>query len=240
MAGNIKHDPVAAARDSDAMALRSKAAQGAMDYLTQQLQASDLIGIGTGNTVEVFIRLLAASSVNFTCCIASSQRSSQALAQAGINQQPLGQCNAVDFYIDGIDEGMKNGITVKGGGGALAREKILAGMAKTFITIADHGRLVQQLGRFPLPVEILPVAQCSVGRTLELMGGRVQLRENFITDNGNIILDVAGLAMHDPVALEMRLNNIPGIVENGIFSQRKADVMLFSHNGGVERIMITR
>lgn len=218
--------------------LRVIAAQTAINYLKQHLNPEHIIGIGTGATVEVFINLLAKEHLKFSCCVASSVRSAIAVQRAGLIQQPLTQCDTVDFYIDGIDEGLTNGICLKGGGGALAREKVLAAMAKIFITIADHQRQVQQLGKFALPVEILPVAQAAVFRKLISIGARLQLRENFITDNGNVIVDVSGLNLSDPAAMEIYLNNIPGIVENGIFAHNRADFMIFSYDKGAEWISI--
>ena len=212
--------------------LRTKAAKVALTQVLVTLTPNSVIGIGTGATVEVFVQLLAESNAEFSHCVSSSERSSKALDAAGIMTRPIAESTSIDFYIDGIDEGLNNGVNVKGGGAALAREKVLATQASTFITIADDGRLVEQLGSFPLPVEILPAAKSSVANTLQGMGGSPKEREGCITDNGNIILDVAGLDMTDPRQLELCINSIPGVVENGIFSHRSADLMVFSNQEG--------
>ncbi|WP_413112526.1 ribose-5-phosphate isomerase RpiA [Thaumasiovibrio sp. DFM-14] len=212
--------------------LRTKAAKVALEQVLKTLTPSSVIGIGTGATVEVFIQLLKKSGAEFSHCVSSSERSSKALLAAGLPEITISECDRVDVYVDGIDEGLSNGITVKGGGAALAREKVLATMAITFITIADSGRLVTQLGKFPLPVEVLPAAQKAVFNALQSLGGQPVLREGCVTDNGNIILDVANLDCSEPKALEQRLNAIAGVVENGIFAQRSADFMAFSDTKG--------
>ncbi|USD43318.1 ribose-5-phosphate isomerase RpiA [Vibrio sp. SCSIO 43135] len=213
--------------------LRTKAAKAALDHVIDKLTPSSVIGIGTGATVEVFIKLLKSSGAEFSYCVSSSERSSKALREAGLPEIAIADCERVDFYIDGIDEGLSNGITVKGGGAALAREKVLATLALTFITIADSGRMVSELGKFPLPIEVLPAAQKAVSNALQSLGGTPALRQGCTTDNGNIILDVAGLNLSQPSQIEQQLNAIPGVVENGIFSHRKADFMAFSSDEGV-------
>lgn len=213
--------------------LRTKAAKVALEHVIKTITPSSVIGIGTGATVEVFIQLLKQSEVNFSHCVSSSERSSKALKEAGLKEISLEECDHVDFYIDGIDEGLENGITVKGGGAALAREKVLATLSMTFITIADRGRLITQLGKFPLPIEVLPAAREYVFNTLQKLGGTPAFREKCITDNGNLIIDVAGLDISEPLALESQLNAIPGVIENGVFAQRKADFMAFSDQAGV-------
>lgn len=218
--------------------LRERAAQAVLDYLQTCLQPTAIIGIGTGATTEIFIQLLASRHLLFSHCVASSLRSARALERVNLPQQPLASCFSVDFYIDGIDEGLPNGITIKGGGGALAREKILATMAKIFITMADKQRRVRQLGKFLLPIEILPVAQKTIIRQLISMGGVPHLREGFTTDNGNIILDVAGLDLSAPHLLETQLNCMAGIVENGIFARRQANFMVFSDDKEVEWLSV--
>lgn len=212
--------------------LRAKAAKVALAQILETLTPNSVIGIGTGATVEVFVQLLAESNAKFSHCVSSSERSSKALEEAGLVMRPIAESCSLDFYVDGIDEGLSNGVTVKGGGAALAREKVLATQASTFITIADDGRLVKKLGTFPLPVEILPAAKSSVVHTLQAMGGAPKEREGCVTDNGNIILDVVGLDMTDPKQLEQCINLIPGVVENGIFSHRSADLMVFSNTEG--------
>jgi len=220
--------------DNSDRCLRTKAAQVALDFVVGNLPENGVIGIGTGTTVEVFVNLLAESGINFDYCVSSSERSSRALQQAGLNERPLGECHHVDIYIDGIDEGLDSGITVKGGGAALAREKVIATMADTFITIADSGRRLQQLGAFALPVEILPSARTSVTKAMEQLGATPVLRSDCTTDNGNLILDCAMPDMSAPLSLEKQLNALPGVVENGIFAARKADHMAFANSQGVE------
>lgn len=213
--------------------LRTKAAKAALEQVLSVLTPSSVIGIGTGATVEIFIQLLKRSEAEFSHCVSSSKRSSRALVEAGLVEQPIELCDRVDVYVDGIDEGLSSGETIKGGGAALAREKVLATMAMSFITIADSARLKLALGDFPLPIEVLPAAEVAVTHALQSLGGEPVKREDCLTDNGNIILDCAGLDLSDPLTLEMGLNSVPGVVENGIFSRRKADFMAFSDVGGV-------
>lgn len=214
--------------------LRTKAAKVALDHVLKTLTPSCVIGIGTGATVEVFVELLKQSGAEFAHCVSSSERSSKAIQKAGLQEIAISDCERVDFYIDGIDEGLDSGVTVKGGGAALAREKVLATLAMTFITIADSGRLVTQLGQFPLPIEVLPAARKAVFNALQSLGGNPVQREGCVTDNGNIILDVAGLDLSQPKALEQQLCAIAGVVENGIFAQRSADFMAFSDSKGTQ------
>lgn len=213
--------------------LRTKAAKVALEQVLSVLTPSSVIGIGTGATVEIFIQLLKQSGAEFSHCVSSSERSSKALSEAGLAEQPIRLCERIDVYVDGIDEGLSNGVTVKGGGAALAREKVLATLSMSFITIADSGRLKLTLGAFPLPIEVLPAAETAVSRALQSLGGTPIRRENCITDNGNLILDCSGLDLSEPESTEAALNSIPGVVENGIFARRKADFMAFSDQGGV-------
>jgi ribose 5-phosphate isomerase A len=155
------------------------------------------------------------------------------VSEAGLAEQPIRLCERIDVYVDGIDEGLSNGVTVKGGGAALAREKVLATLSMSFLTIADSGRLKLTLGAFPLPIEVLPAAETAVSRALQSLGGTPIRRENCITDNGNLILDCSGLDLSEPESTEAALNSIPGVVENGIVARRKADFMAFSDQGGV-------
>lgn len=218
--------------------LRTKSATVALDYLKDNLTSSSVIGVGTGATVEVFLQLLVESRADFAYCVSSSDRSSRAIQALALNEQPLSECSSVDFYIDGIDEGTMEGTTIKGGGAALAREKILATQSKVFITIADQGRKVEKLGAFPLPIEVLPASRAYVISALQALGGNPVQREECITDNGNIILDTSGLSFADSAAMEWQLNTIPGVIENGIFAHRKADFMAFSDDSGVEWISV--
>ena len=214
--------------------LRTKAAKVALDYVINHITPSSVIGIGTGATVEIFVELLSGSNALFAHCVSSSARSSKAIQRVSLEEQPLEMCDGVDFYVDGIDEGLVNGMTIKGGGAALAREKILASVSNRFITIADRGRLVDGFGHFPLPIEILPVSKAAVLKSIQNLGGNSVLRSDCITDNGNLIIDVSGLDMSNPEWLEERLNRIPGVVENGIFAHRKADFMAFSDEVGTD------
>ncbi|TNH96262.1 ribose-5-phosphate isomerase RpiA [Aeromonas sobria] len=218
--------------------VRVKAAKAALDHIMKSITPETVIGIGTGSTAEVFVTLLAACGVDFSHCVSSSERSSRAIQAAGLKEIPLADCLYVDYYIDGIDEGLSNGITVKGGGAALAREKVIASMAKCFITISDDRRLVDSLGKFPLPIEVLPAAKMSVTLALQSLGGSPLQREGCITDNGNIILDVSDLDMSEPTVLEQRLNSLPGVVENGIFSRCRASYMAFSNSRGVRWLSV--
>lgn len=219
--------------------LREKSATVALDYLLDHLTPSSVIGVGTGATVEVFLTLLVESRADFAYCVSSSERSSKAIQALALNEQPLSECSSVDFYIDGIDEGTMEGATIKGGGAALAREKILATQSNVFITIADQGRKVEKLGTFPLPIEVLPAGRASAVEALQQLGGNPVQRADCVTDNGNIILDTSGLPFGNSADLEWRLNTIPGVVENGIFAHRKADFMAFSDDNGVEWVSVT-
>ncbi|MDA0150493.1 ribose-5-phosphate isomerase RpiA [Vibrio sp. LaRot3] len=216
--------------------LRTKAAKAALNHIKQHIHADTVIGIGTGATAEVFVQLLAESQLSFAYCVSSSDRSSNAIQSAGLKELPLAQCEHVDFYVDGIDEGLSDGTTIKGGGAALAREKVIATMAGCFITISDEGRLVETLGKFPLPIEVLPAAKMPAILALKALGGEPVQRANCVTDNGNIILDVSGLDMTHSSQLETALNSIPGVIENGIFSHQKANFMAFSNSLGVHWI----
>ncbi|MGR5426133.1 ribose-5-phosphate isomerase RpiA [Vibrio harveyi] len=218
--------------------VRVKAAKAALDHILQNVTPDTVIGIGTGATAEVFVQLLAASGVAFAHCVSSSERSSKAIQSSGLKEIPLADCLYVDYYVDGIDEGLTNGITIKGGGAALGREKVIASMAKCFITISDEGRLVETLGKFPLPIEVLPAAKMPVILALKSLGGRPLQRPDCVTDNGNIILDVSGLDMSEPTELEQRLNSLSGVVENGIFSQCRAHYMAFSNTQGVRWLSV--
>ncbi|WP_322864147.1 ribose-5-phosphate isomerase RpiA [Aeromonas allosaccharophila] len=218
--------------------VRVKAAKAALDHIMQNITPETVLGIGTGSTAEVFVKLLAAYEIDFSHCVSSSERSSRAIQAAGLKEIPLADCLYVDYYVDGIDEGLSNGITVKGGGAALGREKVIASMAKCFITISDEGRLVNALGKFPLPIEVLPAAKMPVTLALLSLGGSPLQREGCITDNGNIILDVSGLDMSEPRVLELRLNSLPGVVENGIFSQCKASYMAFANAQGIRWLSV--
>ena len=196
----------------------------------------ELVGVGTGSTADAFIDALATIKGRIDGAVASSETTAARLAGHGIRVVGLNAAGDLPVYIDGADETTRHRHLVKGGGGALTREKIVAAAAKTFVCIVDDSKLVDRLGRFPLPVEVIPMARSLVARTLVRLGGRPEWRDGFTTDNGHGILDVHGLDILDPPALESELNQIAGTVSNGLFARRGADVVLVGTGGGVERI----
>jgi len=196
---------------------------------------SGIIGVGTGSTANYFIDELAKVKHKIDGAVASSEASADRLRKHGIEVFDLNSVNSMDIYVDGADEITEHMHMLKGGGGALTREKIVAAVAKTFICICDETKYVPVLGKFPLPVEVLPMAKSYVARELTKLGGQPQLR-NFTTDNGNVILDVHGLVIKDPVAMEAMINQIVGVVTNGLFAARPANVLLLATNDGVKTI----
>jgi ribose 5-phosphate isomerase A len=192
------------------------------------------IGVGTGSTVNFLIDLLATRTGLVRTAVSSSEGSSARLRSAGINVVDLNDLNDLDLYIDGADEANPARQLIKGGGGALTREKIVAAAARRFVCIVDDTKLVSVLGRFPLPIEVIPMARELVARQLAARGGRPVWRQGFVTDNGNQILDVHGLTIADPPALERELNQITGIVTVGLFAARPADLLLVGTSQGVE------
>lgn len=195
-----------------------------------------VLGVGTGSTVDLFIDALAATGVRIPGAVSSSARSSERLARHGVAIVDLNDVESIDVYVDGADEIDGNFAMIKGGGGALTREKIVAAVARTFVCIADASKRVEVLGRFPLPVEVIPMARAYVMRELARLGGEPRVRAGFTTDNGNLIVDVSGLRIADPVALETRINQIPGVVTNGLFALRGADVLLLGTAEGVQEL----
>ena len=195
-----------------------------------------VIGVGTGSTANFFIDELAKIKGRIAGAVASSDRSAERLKAHGIRLFDLNGVNELPVYIDGADEITEHLAMIKGGGGALTREKIVAAVAKRFVCIADESKLVPVLGKFPLPVEVIPMARAYVARQMVKLGGRPELRENFITDNGNVVLDVRGLSILNPVELETTINNIAGVVTNGLFARRGADVLLLGTTAGVRTI----
>jgi ribose 5-phosphate isomerase A len=193
----------------------------------------EIIGVGTGSTADCFIDELAQVRQRIRGAVASSERSAQRLAAGGIQLFDLNDVSSLAVYIDGADEIDAGFSMIKGGGGALTREKIVAAVAQTFVCIADQTKLVPVLGRFPLPVEVIPMARAHVARELGRLGGSVRLREDFTTDNGNLILDVHGLHIDVPAELEQRIDGIVGVVTNGLFARRGADVLLLGTTEGV-------
>jgi ribose 5-phosphate isomerase len=210
---------------------KRRAAQAALAYVKDDM----IVGVGTGSTVNYFIDALAARG-RIAAAVSSSEASTARLCAAGIEVRDLNDVDALELYVDGADEATRDRRLIKGGGGALTREKIVADASRLFVCIVDESKLVETLGRFPLPIEVIPMARSSVARRLSALGGRPVWRQGFVTDNGNHILDVHGLTIPDPVALERELNQIPGVVTVGLFAQRPADVLLVGTNDGVRTI----
>lgn len=197
---------------------------------------SGIIGVGTGSTANFFIDALASIKGRIDGAVASSNATAERLKKHGIPVLDLNSVGEMAVYVDGADEITRFGAMIKGGGGALTREKIVAACAKKFICIADDSKLVDVLGAFPLPVEVIPMARSYVARRLVKLGGNPVLREGFTTDNGNVILDVHGLRILDPIVLETEINQIVGVVTNGLFAQRGADIFLMGTKDGVQTI----
>ena len=195
-----------------------------------------IVGVGTGSTADRFIDELAKIKQRIDGAVASSQRTADRLKGHGIRVVDLNSVSDLPVYIDGADEITEYLAMIKGGGGALTREKIVAAVARKFVCIADASKLVGVLGKFPLPVEVIPMARSHVGRELVKLGGQPELRQGFTTDNGNLILDVFGLSIMKPMELEAELNNIVGVVSNGLFARRGADVLLLGADSGVRTI----
>lgn len=215
--------------------LKQAVAQAAVEYTLQHLDFDDVLGVGTGSTCNYFIDLLANHKGRIAGTVASSEATAERLRAHGIPVHNLNSVDSVQLYVDGADEVNPHLELIKGGGGALTREKIVAAVARTFICIADHTKYVDHLGTFPLPIEVIPMARSHVARTIIKLGGEPVYRDNFVTDNGNIILDVHGLApIGSPRALEEKLNSIVGVVCNGLFALRPADTLLLATPGGVE------
>ncbi|HWU83533.1 MAG TPA: ribose-5-phosphate isomerase RpiA [Methylophilaceae bacterium] len=208
--------------------LKQQVAEAAVAYVK-----GGIIGVGTGSTANYFIDALAKVKGKIDGAVASSEATAERLRSHGIKVYDMNQVDSLDIYVDGADEITENMHMLKGGGGALTREKIVAAVAKSFICICDQSKLVPVLGAFPLPVEVIPMAQAQVARALVAMGGQPKLRD-FTTDNGNKILDVSGLKIVDPVAIEAQINQIVGVVTNGLFAARPADVLLLATQEGVK------
>ncbi len=213
--------------------LKRAVAKAALDYILPKTRPDDILGIGTGSTSNCFIDLLGGHRHVFKAAVASSVASAERLEALGIQVVDLNQVSELRFYVDGADESTPNLELIKGGGGALTREKVVAAVAQTFVCIADSSKWVSQLGRFPLPVEVIPLAREYVARQLAKLGGRPVHRPGVITDNGCDILDVYDLVIHDPKAMEASINQIPGVVTNGLFAHRGADVLLLGEEDGV-------
>ncbi|MCP5163509.1 MAG: ribose-5-phosphate isomerase RpiA [Pseudomonadales bacterium] len=216
--------------------LKQAVADAALEYIRPLLENDSVIGIGTGSTANLFIDALASVKGLVNATVASSEASAARLKSHGIPVYDLNSVNQVDFYIDGADESNAALQLIKGGGAALTREKIVAAVAARFICIADESKLVHTLGQFPLPVEVIPMARSHVARELVKLGGDPIYREGVVTDNGNVILDVYNFPIPQPLAMEQKINNITGVVTNGLFALRPADVLLLGTPAGVNMI----
>ena len=207
-------------------AAKISVAKKAINQIEKNFTRDMVLGIGTGSTVNFFIEELSKHKNDFYGAVSSSEASSKLLKEKGIDVFSLNDVNEVSFYIDGADEVNSNNYLIKGGGGAHTREKIVAASSKEFICIVDKSKLVKQLGAFPLPIEVIPESRSMVARKIVALGGTPEYRNGFITDQGNEIIDVKNLEIPDPEALEIYLNNIPGVVDNGIFAFNKPSVVL--------------
>jgi ribose 5-phosphate isomerase A len=211
--------------------MKKIAAEAALEYVQE-----GVIGVGTGSTVNHFIDLLATVKHRIDGAVSSSEASTERLREHNIPVMDLNAAGELDLYVDGADESNHQLELIKGGGGALTRENIVAAASRKFVCIADESKLVDMLGKFPLPVEVIPMARSYVGRELVRLGGTPAWRENFITDNGNLILDVHHLEIMEPIKLEQQINNIPGVVTVGLFAQRPADILILGTPDGAKSI----
>ena len=209
-------------------------AEAALDFI----ESGEILGVGTGSTVNFFIDALAKIKGKIDGVVSSSDASTKRLQAIGLNVLDLNRTGNLSLYVDGADEATKNMHLIKGGGGALTREKIVASASRRFVCIVDESKVSPYLGSFPLPVEVLPMAQSLVARKLIKMGGQPELRAGFTTDNGNMILDVKGLNLTDPRSMESNINLLAGVVDNGIFAERPADILLVGGRDGVQQITI--
>jgi len=216
--------------------LKQQAAEAALLFIEPMLTAQAVIGVGTGSTADLFIDGLTKYRGRFRGTVASSERSAKRLSGLGILVLDLNDVETMPVYVDGADEINSQLHMIKGGGGALTREKIVASVAQQFVCIADESKLVECLGKFPLPIEVLPIAREAVARAARQLGGQPILREGFTTDNGNQILDIHGLRIVDAPALEKQLNGVPGVVTNGLFALSPANVALLATQQGIRRL----
>jgi ribose 5-phosphate isomerase A len=207
-------------------------AEAAIDYI----ENGDIVGVGTGSTANYFIDSLAKIKGRIDGAVASSDASAARLVRHGIEVMDLNNAGPLRVYVDGADEATRHMHLIKGGGGALTREKIVAEASEKFVCIVDHSKLVERLGSFPLPVEVIPMARSMVARALTRLGGQPQLRTGFSTDNGNIIIDVHHLDILNPLEMEQQINQIPGVVTVGLFARRGADILLIGGQSGVETL----
>ena len=208
------------------------AAKAALEYIEHDA----IIGIGTGSTANYFIDMLGDLKHKVDGAVASSEASAERLKSHGIPVVDLNGAGDLSVYVDGADEATHHRHLIKGGGGALTREKIVAAASKTFVCIVDDTKLVERLGKFPLPIEVIPMARSFVSRRMVIAGGTPEYRHGFVTDNGNDIIDISGLRITEPVKLESEINQIVGVVTNGLFAARGADVLIVGDNSGVKII----
>jgi len=216
--------------------LKQAVAAAAFDHVQKYLDEDAVIGVGTGSTANLFIEELAKVKQKVNATVASSEETARRLKEHGIPVYDLNSVNEVTVYIDGADETNEYLQLIKGGGAALTREKIIAAVSKEFVCIADESKWVDVLGTFPLPVEVIPMARSHVGRQIVKLGGDPVYREGVVTDNGNIILDVHNMSIVNPRELESQLNEVVGVVTNGLFAQRPADILLLGKESGVDTI----
>ncbi len=213
--------------------MKKAVAAAAAKYVEERLEENTVIGVGTGSTANYFIECLAPFKNRIHSTVASSEETRKMLLALGIPVFDLNSVDEVTFYVDGADEANAQLHLIKGGGGALTREKIIAAVAKEFVCIADQSKYVPVLGRFPLPVEVIPMARSHVGRAIVRLGGDPVYREGFITDNGNQIIDIHNMHIVDPRELEQQLNQITGVVTNGLFAIRPADLLILGTRDGI-------
>jgi ribose 5-phosphate isomerase A len=216
----------------DAIEKKRSAAKASLEFI----EPGVILGMGTGSTVNELIKLLPSVRERIDKLVSSSRETTERLQQLGFEVNTLNDVGDIDVYIDGADEATKRLHLIKGGGGALTREKVLAGAARRFVCIVDESKFVGILGRFPLPIEVLPMAQSFVARKLIKLRGNPVWREGFVTDNGNHILDVHDLNISNPLEMETRLNQIPGIITVGLFANRPADILLIADDSGVREL----
>jgi ribose 5-phosphate isomerase A len=212
---------------------KRRAAEAALSYI----QSGMVLGIGTGSTVTELIEALKDRKIQLSGAVSSSRRTSESLLAIGIPELDLNASGPLSLYIDGADEATADGALIKGGGAALTREKIVAAASAKFVCIIDDSKLVEVLGKFPLPVEVIPMARSYVARQLVKMGGQPVWRNGVVTDNGNAILDVHGLRLDDPAAFESAVNQIAGVVTVGLFARRRADVLIVAGDAGVKTLI---
>jgi ribose 5-phosphate isomerase A len=215
---------------------KRRAAEAAIPFIVPGM----VLGMGTGSTVAQLVEVLKDRKIQLEAVVSSSRQTSDALKACGIPEADLNAEGDLDLYIDGADEATAHGVLIKGGGAALTREKIIAAASRKFVCIIDDSKLVEQLGAFPLPVEVIPMARSYVARQLVKLGGTPVWREATVTDNGNVILDVHGLGLADPAAMEHAIGSIAGVVTVGLFAHRRADVLLVAGDGGVTTITPAR